>query len=167
LTEATINLYKAQITENKKLQRQKGSKKLEVSHHFSGNQIGTEVAKKTKIEEFIPITIQQVQNSVKEKHQPSQTHSLRDEIHQKIEDNGIIIKTFTHMLEFGDDKFKISASVASLEEFEAIVYGKIGSNLERKKWKIEYFDPIFNEWVRCDDLKIIPEIGRIRITLQG
>jgi hypothetical protein len=137
-----------------------------------GNQIGTELANKMneiQIGEGIPmITIKKVKNSVEEeKHQPSDIYSLQTKVHQKIEHNEMImVKTFTHMLEFGDGKFKISASVKSLEEYQRIVFGKIGSNLEGRRGNIEYFDVVFNEWVRCDDLEIIPEIGRIRITFQ-
>jgi hypothetical protein len=79
-----------------------------------------------------------------------------------------IIKNFDHLLELGEHKFRISGPVSSLEEYERIVFGKISSHLvEGRKPKMEYWDPLFNEWTICDDLKIIPEIGRIRITFEG
>jgi hypothetical protein len=79
-----------------------------------------------------------------------------------------INKNFDHLLELGEFKFRISGPISSFEEYEKIIFGMISSHLvEGRKPKIEYLDSFFNEWTICDDLKMIPEIGRIRITFQG
>jgi hypothetical protein len=117
-------------------------------------------ADRSKMQQFTKIAIEEEPQTIR-------NQSIQTKEDHKIS-NELTVKTITHMLEFENRKFKISATVKSLEEFERIVFGKISlSNLEGRKSNIEYFDTEFNEWLVCDDLKIIPEKGKIRVTLEG
>jgi hypothetical protein len=126
------------------------------------NQMETELTneiKNIKTEEKNQSSIQTIEDSNEAKYQPSKK--------QKVENNKQIMKNFEHLVEFGEVNYRISTSISSFEEYERIVIGKISPHLEGRNAKIEYLDPLFNEWAICDDMNIIPEKGRIRITFQG